>query len=380
MSKPILIATIMRPEGETGVQTHFRSFMAYLHETGRDCDLITPYSAPLWQVYPAFGMRKLVNLFNSEMSVWWYRHWHAYFLCQALKRRLQMGIACVVYAQCPLSAQAALSARVSKHQRVIMMTHFNISQADEWADKGAISREGALFHSIRALEERVLPDVDALVFVSDFMRRELQQRIPALGRVRSQVIPNFLADPGEPVFVAERNDLITIGTLEYRKNQHYALEIVWAAAQLGRTLSLTVVGDGPDRAMLEKRAHELSIEKQVRFKGFVAHAAALMPTHRACLHVARMENMPLTLLEALSRGLPIFAPAVGGIPEVFREGEEGQFIPLDDAYSAARTIIDWLDSEVIMEKARIAARRRYLDCFETGGIAGKLAEFLNYEP
>ena len=78
MSKPILIATIMRPEGGTGVQTHFRSFMAYLHETGRDCDLITPYSASLWQVDPAFGIRKLVYLFNSEMSVWWYRHWHAY--------------------------------------------------------------------------------------------------------------------------------------------------------------------------------------------------------------------------------------------------------------------------------------------------------------
>jgi glycosyltransferase involved in cell wall biosynthesis len=377
MSAAILIASLMRPQGETGVQTHVRAVRDWLEQNGRSVKLVTPFDCPHWLVYPVFGLRRLLDRMNKVASVWWYRHWHAAFLQRALQKRLAAGQACVVYAQCPLSARAALRARASSAQKVVMVVHFNLSQADEWADKGAIPRDGAFFRSIRSLEERVLPGLDGLVFVSDFMRRELQQRIPAVGRVRSEVIPNFLDDPGEPVFSDERSDLITLGTLEYRKNQRYALEIVHAAARLSRVITLTVVGDGPDRAMLETLAHELRIEKQVRFCGFVSHAATLMPSHRACLHVAHMENLPLTLIEALSRGLPVFAPAAGGMPEVFEDGVQGRLIPLDDPQAAAHLILEWLDDEAVMRRVQSAARRRFLDCFEADRVASELAGFLD---
>lgn len=377
MSAAILIASLMRPQGETGVQTHVRAVRDWLGQNGRSVKLITPFDCPNWQVYPVFGLRRLLDRMNKVVSVWWYRHWHAAFLQRALRKQLAGGQACVVYAQCPLSARAALRARVSTAQKVVMVVHFNLSQADEWADKGAIPRDGAFFRLIRSLEERVLPCLDGFVFVSDFMRRELQQRIPAVGLMRSRVIPNFLDDPGEPVFSDERSDLITLGTLEYRKNQRYALEIVHAAARLGRAITLTVVGDGRDRAMLETLAHELRIEKQVHFRGFVSHAATLMPSYRACLHVAHMENLPLTLIEALSRGLPVFAPAAGGMPEVFEDGVEGRLIPLDDPQAAANLILEWLDDEALMRRVQFAARCRFLDCFESARVASELAGFLD---
>ncbi len=172
-------------------------------------------------------------------------------------------------------------------------------------------------------------------------------------------------------------DLITVDTLEYRKNQRYAPDIVHAAKQQGHHLTLTVVGDGPDRAMLEARAAELGIDGQVRFVGFVANAAARMPAHRACLHVAHMENLPLTLIEALSRGLPVFAPRVGGMPEVFEDGIQGSLIPLDDAAQAARLIVHWLDDAARMAEVRSLARRRFLDRFEASRVAARLADFLD---
>lgn len=377
MSAPILIASLMRPQGETGVQTHVQAVRDWLAQHGRSVQLITPFECPRWQVYPIFGLRRLLDRLSKVASVWWYRHWHAVFLQRALRKHLATGRPCVIYAQCPLSARAALRARTSRTQKVVMVVHFNLSQADEWADKGAITRDGPFFRSILRLEEGVLPKVDGLVFVSDFMRRELHQRTHAVETVPSRVIPNFLDDPGEPAIVAERTDLITIGTLEYRKNQRYALEIVRAAAQLGRNLSLTIVGDGPDRAMLEKLARELGIEKQVRFMGFVSHAAALMSTHRACLHVARMESFGIILIEAMSRGLPVFAPAAGGMPEVFNEGVEGRLIPLDDAQAAARLILEWLNDETVMQRAHEAARRRFLERFEADRVALELVGFLD---
>lgn len=376
MSVPVLIASMMRPEGETGVQTHVRAVRDALARRGTQVALATPFDQPRWLVYPLFGLRRAVDRLSRPASVWWYRHWHAVLLERALRARLRGGDPCVVYAQCPLSARAALRARTSDAQKVTMVVHFNLSQADEWADKGMIARAGGYFRAIQALEADVLPRVDALVYVSDFMRRELQRRIPRLAAVRGQVIPNFLADPGAPRDRKPEADLIAVGTLEPRKNQAYALDILEAAARQGRALSLTLVGDGPDRAMLEARVREKGLGAQVRFLGFVPDAAQRMPAHRACLHVARMENLPLALIEALSRGLPVFAPDAGGMAETFEEGVSGRTIPLDDAEEAARRILQWLDDPARMTQACAVARQRFLEHFEAGHVAAELAGFL----
>ncbi|MHB1098291.1 MAG: glycosyltransferase family 4 protein [Burkholderiales bacterium] len=375
MSQQILIATIMRPEGDTGVQTHFRAYMGYLGEIGRRCDLVTPYSAPLWQVYPVFGLRKLVDLLNGAASVWWYRYWHAYFLRQALKHRLQTGASCVIYAQCPLSAQAALSARVSKNQRVVMVTHFNISQADEWAGKGLISNGGRFYCAIQAFETKVLPRLDGLVFVSDFMRRELVGRIPAITKVAAIVVPNFLPDPGLPKAQTAVADLINIGTLEARKNQQYLLEIVAALRDMGRPLSLTLVGDGPDRRVLENKARILKIDELVHFAGFVSNAAEHIGRHRACIHVAKLESFGITLIEAMARGRSVFAAPVGGVAEVLGDGTVGMALPLHDANAAAQIVAHAMGNPDWMAATGLAARERFLKEYSSGVAAKRLTQF-----
>jgi len=376
MPEPILIATALRPEGDTGVQSHFRTFMGWAKEKGLPVTLLTPYDSPLWQVYPTFALRRLIDPWHKPFSVWWYRYWHAFFLQQALRSALADGRPCTVYAQCPLSANAALRTRKTSTQRVVMVAHFNISQADEWLGKGMIRENDAIYRGIRQFEADVLPRLDGLVFVSDFMRQEVVKRIPATSSVPHRIVPNFLADPGMVIEPAEPDtDLICIGTLEPRKNQRYALEIVAAAAKLGHCLSLTMVGDGPDRSMLETLAKELGISQQVSFAGFVSNAANLMPRHRAFLHVARMESFGIVLIEAMAHGLPVFAPAVGGIPEVFVDGREGRFIPLDQPEAAAKTIIDWLDSPQTMAIARQAAHERFVARFAAEKVAADLVDF-----
>ena len=377
MSRPIVIATILRSQGDTGVQTHFRAFADYLSKTGRQFELITPFNAPLWQVYPVFGLRKLVNLLSPSLGVWWYRYWHTVFLRQALRRHLKSATECVIYAQCPLSALAALAARVPDRHRLVMVAHFNISQAVEWANKGSIKRGGRLYRSIQATEADVLPRLDGLVFVSRFMRKVLVARIPATSSVPYQVIPNFLADPGVPSTRDQvEADLISIGTLEPRKNHRYALEIVAAAKRIGRPLTLILVGDGPDRTALEAQAQLLGIESQVQFVGYVKHGSALLADALAYLHVARMEAFGIALIEAMSRGLPVFAPAVGGIPEVFEDGVEGRAIPLDDPEAAARRILEWMKSPDALATAGKAARRRFIASFQADAVAARLDQFL----
>src|SRR5690606_6874075 len=156
---------------------------------------------------------------------------------------------------------------------------------------------------------------------SRFMRDVLLERLPMLARVPHAIVPNFVTDPGEPTLVgaigagaseAYDADLVSIGTLEPRKNQAAQLEIVAAAHRAGAPLTLTPRGGGPDRAMREPRAAALGIADTVRFAGYVPDAARLLARHRALRHTARVENLPVAPIEALAAGRPIVAVPAGG--------------------------------------------------------------------
>src|SRR5215472_3553545 len=166
-SLPVVVATILRGDGITGVDTHIRQVRRYLDESGTACTLVTPFSWGRLLTYPVFGLRTLVvQRFSRSASVAWYLHWHEVFLRRALRRRLAEVGDCVVYAQDTRAARAALRTRRGPHQRVVMAVHLRISNADEWADKKEIKRGGSVFRAIRRLERQVFPQVDGLVYVS----------------------------------------------------------------------------------------------------------------------------------------------------------------------------------------------------------------------
>lgn len=393
--RPLMIASIMRPAGETGVRAHMRALLSAI-ATGRRDDgtdawpmvsVMSPFAAP-WRIGMLLGARALIEPISPSLGVRWYRTGHGWLLRSVLARRLADGAPCTLYAQCPVSAAAALTARASPLQKVVMAVHFNVSQADEWAQSGRIPDHGHDFYAIRAFEARWLPQVDALVFVSRFMRGVLLERLPMLARVPHAIVPNFVADPGEPTLVgtigpvgagpgeAFDADLISIGTLEPRKNQAYQLDIVAAAREAGHPLTLTVVGDGPDRAALEARAAALGIAGAVRFTGYVADAARLLARHRALLHTAHIENLPIAPIEALAAGRPVVAVPAGGTGELFDDGVEGLALPADDPGAAAQRILGLLADPARMAVMGRAARARHAARHAPQRVARQLIDFL----
>jgi len=122
-----------------------------------------------------------------------------------------------------------------------------------------------------------------------------------------------------------------------------------AAKALGLALSaladvpnvaLVVVGDGPDRAALEQRASELGLDGRVRFTGSRSREEVLRTLYAAdaALLSSRWENFPHLVIEALAVGTPVIATAVGGVPEVVRDGENGLLVPSGDAAALAAAI------------------------------------------
>src|SRR2546421_1372621 len=83
-----IIATIERPQGDTGVHAHTNALLEGLKRAGVEAELVNPFSAgPKW--LPLFAVRKLIlKPMNKTWSLRWYRHWHYAALRESLTRSL----------------------------------------------------------------------------------------------------------------------------------------------------------------------------------------------------------------------------------------------------------------------------------------------------
>ena len=373
----MVIAIILRKEGNTGVHTHVRQLRRYLEERGTTTTLVTPFSwgGPL--VVPVFGLRRLVlDRCSRSAGVAWYMHWHEVFLRNALHRRLAEVDDCVVYAQGPAEARAALRARLGPHQRVVMAVHFRISRADEYADSREIRRDGTLFRAIRQADREIIPQVDSLVYVSEWARNALLSWLPEAAEVPSAVIGNFVTPLRPRPDQRPIGDLVTTGRLEVAKNHRFLLRVLAEAKGTGRSLTLDVFGDGPLRKDLLRETRSLGLEEQVRFRGFRPDVRDLLPGYRAYVHASYSESLPLAIIEAMAAGLPIVAGDIGGISELCDDGIEARFWSLDDPGQAATTLINLLDCEPARLTAASAAGERFRRDFDADVMCSRLLSFL----
>jgi glycosyltransferase involved in cell wall biosynthesis len=378
--RPVIISTTFRETGTTGVHTHFQQVAQFLREQGTPVKIVTPFSWARPLTYPMFAPRLGLQHIHGPASVLWYRHWHEVFLRNALKRELAAGGDCVIYAQGPLDARAALAARTGPRQRVVMAVHFRTSQADEHTEPGReLKRDGRLFRAIRQTEREVIGRLDGLVYVTKWARDALLTWLPEAVWVPSTVISNFVAPlpAGEAAEAAEYlADLVTAGRLDDRKNHRFLLETLAAAGKAGHRLTLDVYGDGPLKRDLEQRIVTLGLETQVRLRGFRTDVRTLLPRYRAYAHAAYAETSSLAIIEAMAAGLPIIAGGIGPIAELADDGVEARFWPLDNPEQAAVIAVELLGSEEARAKAGTAALERFRRDYSAAVLGPQIRSFL----
>jgi glycosyltransferase involved in cell wall biosynthesis len=378
-AEPLVIATILRERGNTGVQTHVRQLREYLAAHDLEAGLVTPFARPRALTVPVFAVRLPLERVSRPASVVWYRHWHEAFLRTALRRYLSDRGEAVIYAQEPLAAHAALAARRGPEQRVVMAVHFRVSQADEWAGKGAIRPDGRAYRAIRQFERDVIPRVDGLVYVSRWARTALTDWLPEAADVPSDIIGNFVAPPGEGQGPGAREligDLVTTGHLEPVKNHRFLLEVLAQFRRAGQVLTLDVFGDGPLLPQLQRQARSLGLESQVRFRGFRRDIRDFLPGYRAYVHASYSESSSLAIMEAMAAGLPIIAADIGPIAELCDDGVEARFWSLDDPAKAAATLTALLGSERERSATARAASDRFRHDYDADVVAPRLVSFL----
>jgi len=171
----------------------------------------------------------------------------------------------------------------------------------------------------------------------------------------AQLTDDLIGSP-RPVesFQASPFRIISAGRLSPEKGHvHLVKAFAEVCRKTHRPLGLRIVGNGPLRAELEQACHQLGIEDKVRFHGFVNQGPALFGMmDQAHLYVlpSLTEGMGRGLIEAMARGLPCLASAVGGVPEYL--ASEALFEPANPAAIADKVLA------LVDDPARLAAMSR----------------------
>jgi glycosyltransferase involved in cell wall biosynthesis len=177
---------------------------------------------------------------------------------------------------------------------------------------------------------------------------------------------------------------VCAASLEPRKGQRVLLQALAQLRERGHDLRVALAGDGPDRHELEQLAQTLGVGESVEFLGFVPHERLIdqyaegrydfmvLPstgTGRAA------EGIPVSLMEAMSFGVPSIATDSGGVAELIPHGS-ALLVPPGDARALARAIEELQSSVALRQAAAKEARQRIEADFNVDRTGAELAALI----
>jgi glycosyltransferase involved in cell wall biosynthesis len=161
----------------------------------------------------------------------------------------------------------------------------------------------------------------------------------------------------------EERVALTIGSLSPQKAQDRLLAAFAIAASAEPRARLLVAGEGPRRALLERRIAELGLPGRVRLLGDRDDVADLLEAADLFVLSSRREGLPITLIEAMRAGRAAVSTRIGGTPEVVEDGVTGLLVPVGDDPALAAALAGLLGDEARCARFGEAGRRRWHERF-----------------
>jgi len=199
-------------------------------------------------------------------------------------------------------------------------------------------------YTTRDLADRLYTQIDRwplrrayrVVVVSRALAETVSRRGVSADRISvlQNAIRPFVPPPPEEVAqVRERFELsetvpliLSVGRLSREKGH---AELIAAATLLrdrGAAFRLVLLGDGPERAALERKVASLALQDRVVFAGHRPDVAPFYAAARLFVLPSHSEGSPNVVLESVAAGVPVVATAVGGVPEILEDGQTGVLV------------------------------------------------------
>ena len=160
------------------------------------------------------------------------------------------------------------------------------------------------------------------------------------------------------------------------KNLGLLLDACAELRRRGLEFRCAMVGDGPLHEELKTKRAELGLQTFVQMPGALEQREVLQWWQHAAVGVLSSENegMPVCLMEAAACGVPVVAPAVGGIPELVRDGETGLLTKPNDLESLVAALERLLRDKELRSQFGAAARQRAVEKFSVRRQVDRLLE------
>ena len=368
----VLIVSGIWPPDVGGPASHAPELAEFLRDHGHEVEVVTTApSAPAPTPYP-------VRWTSRRLPVG-VRHLHATGLVGRQARRAD-----VVYST-GMIGRSALGSTLARAPLVLKLTsdpayeralryRLHTAGLEEFQHAG-----GARIAVLRRARDLALRRAARIVCPSASLRElSLRWGVPPETVL---VLPNPVSPPAG---LAGREELRTRHGLEgptlvfaVRLTPQKSLDVALAALARSDGISLVLAGDGPDRADLERRASELSLDGRARFLGPQPRQTVfeLLRAGDAALLSSSWENFPHMVVEALSVGTPVLSTDTGGVAEVVTDGENGLLVPPSEPEALAAAIQRYFGDEALRERLRAAAAPS-VEGYAPDRIYGRLEEIL----
>ncbi len=217
---------------------------------------------------------------------------------------------------------------------------------------------------------------DAIVYVSEAGKRTHEARFGLL-KPKSHIVYNGISPQKLEQGAMHRTIRNTPVNLTYvgRMNRVKGLDtLLRAAALLKNEAILSMVGDGPERAVLEQLAQELALQDRVCFHGQQLDVEPYLRQANVFVYPSTCQEVfGISVVEAMAYGLPCIASKVGGIPEIIQDGTSGLLFPAGDAQALADKI-DFLIEHPAQAQALAAEGQKTAQRFSILNTVRRLKE------
>ncbi len=209
---------------------------------------------------------------------------------------------------------------------------------------------------------RVFSWADALVSPSRYIAHALEAR----GH-RGKIIPNFIDLPAYPYrhrqAVGPR--LLWMRAFHPIYNPEMAVRVLAILRETVPGATLAMGGqDGESLAATRQLARQLGVASAVRFLGFLEMADKVREAGAADIFINtnRIDNTPVSVIEACALGLPVVSTRIGGIADLLDDGESGLLVPDGDAAAMAGAVRRLLDEPGLADKLSSKGRLLAEEC------------------
>jgi glycosyltransferase involved in cell wall biosynthesis len=182
--------------------------------------------------------------------------------------------------------------------------------------------------------------------------------------------------------------LLVVGRLAPPKGFAEALQALGHLRRRGLTPRLVIVGDGPQRAVLEALARSEEVAAQVEFRGALTHDDILPLYAQAWLLLApskilangRRDGIPNVVIEAMAAGVPVVGTRATGIEEAVEPGRTGALAEPGDPVSLADAIEPLLRDPAEIERLGTIARASVRATFDVDANFERLLQLFDGAP